>query len=605
MHKNFVRYALRQRPASALLDTEDGQRKLRPRKSKDTKAVEVATSTVNQETVFAIPELLDLITQHMNRYDLQVVIRVCRAWNAFWVPYLYSALLLNNYKRTRKYPSLWTYGEHIKNLHLTTIKWNNILHILDFTTNIQSISLRFSPLTFAQFQEFITLVPRVRFLHLHFSQANFHPWDRPLVAIANLPNLEALSWEECGAQTRIDDLLFLLKSCNNLNALDILNNRIIEELQDAEEIAPDLVRVDDDGWENTALQSLHWQYVTLGPRLTFQDESAHPHPCVRRLFKHIPNLNTVKISSIIPISALDWAYILEGRSNMQSIDIQAPPFNRFDRTYAPIEGSAVLNTIARSCSNLKILELKSIVQTTDQAFEQVMRVSHGLRRVCATNTQFGDLALMELARPPSLTGSRSSIYTLVDLELSGCVQITWHSAALVLENCGKLRTLNLAGTKAGTIDLFKGDKPWPCAKNLEKLQIDIQPVDFKPRSQDVGSWLTAALPAIPHTPYSSEENHLIRDRLRSLTALVGLGLKGQAMHFEIFDDISFAPGLRKVILCIPSDGDFYGYQEVRHGAITLGKTIFPDWIVWANTSFLYSRLDIVLTANKDRDYYDF
>ncbi|KAG0343910.1 hypothetical protein BGZ54_006015, partial [Gamsiella multidivaricata] len=137
--------------------------------------------------------------------------------------------------------------------------------------------------------------------------------------------------------------------------------------------------------------------------------------------------------------------------------------------------------------------------------------------------------------------------------------------------------------------LFKGCKPWPCAKVLERLHMDIQPLDYQPRPYGVG-WRQADLP--PLKPYTPEEQELIRERLCSFTSLLGLELGGDAMTSEILEDFSFAPKLRKVILCVPVKSNDYSnsiIQKAREMAQGRGEALFPNWIVASGFSCISSR----------------
>lgn len=108
---------------------------------------ESSVPKAHQDTVFAIPELLSLITTYLDTTDFLALILVCRAWNAFWVPHVYSKLSLCEYKRSGVYPTIENHGDHVKALTLQCTQWNNILHLLHYTPNVTSLAIHHSPLT--------------------------------------------------------------------------------------------------------------------------------------------------------------------------------------------------------------------------------------------------------------------------------------------------------------------------------------------------------------------------------------------------------------------------------------------------------------------------
>ncbi|KAI8606086.1 hypothetical protein EDD21DRAFT_361976 [Dissophora ornata] len=561
---------------------ESMQGRLHPRKSEV--KIDNAISKVNQDTVFSLPELLDIIALYLTQEDLRMAIRVCSAWNALWVPKLYSSLQLNDYTRQRKYPNLWTYGEYVKDLRLTTTRWTDVLHLLGFIPNLQSFQHRYTYMSLTQLQEFTTRVPQLRSLSLSFACSEFSPSDCTLDAVAALTNLEEISWEQPGCQVRIDHLLALLKSCTRLRALSLTHISFAEGL----ESTSDLVRVEDAGCVNTAFQSLKLM------RLMLTDSFDQAQPCIHRFFQHVPNLINVSIGHQYLFSPSDWECIFKDRSNMQRVELYS-----FGSSYLLLPADDVdgVQALTRSCPNLKVLVLKG-TPTPDEGFEQLMRVNHCLERVDVGHTKFGDLSLKELVRGPSssalASGSRSSIHSLVELDLRECSEITSRSAALIFENCEVLRYVNLFGTMAGTIDLFKGDKPWRCANTLENLRISIHSTKFE-----------ISQVMMTHNPYSLEEDRLIRERLRSLRSLVFLNLLGDALHLDLFNDCSFAPRLVQVCMVIVTstvgnlDVDDVDAEEK---IATSAKAIFPGWLLMAQRPF---RGRFTIDAKKPGHYFQY
>ncbi|KAG0246343.1 hypothetical protein B0O80DRAFT_500433 [Mortierella sp. GBAus27b] len=577
-------------PPKALQRPEDSQRRLRPRKNKASGTNDHShESRVSQEAVLNIPELLDLITSHLTKDDLRVLIQVCRAWNAFWIPYIYSTLFFRKYRRTHIYPKIQKYGDHVRSLDLYQTKWNNIVHLLDFAVNIRSLSICGMLLTDSQIQSLTETVPQLRNLRLSFTRGLTFGRGVPkttdprsMSIVAALSNLEELEWDASGA-LRVDDILCVLKACSKLRKLALSGVDIVEELQESElDNNRTLVKVDDDGWQNATLRTIKCTNIVLGARQSCHDPTKHAHPCVRRLFQHLPSLKTIQFTGTHNLSALDWHSVFDNRSIVEHVDIGISPhyWNRNRRVEAP----EALSAIAMSCSNLKTLDARNLHPTSDNAFEQLLSANHNLQRVLARSTEFGDLSLKALARPTNY---------LVELDLEECIHITSKSMDQILENCGLLRDLNLSGTKAVTTALFQSNKPWPCSKTMERLKLDIQHVGFIPRQ--------APLDHIKRcTP---EECLAIKTRLTSFTALVGLKLGGEAMSFDILDDMSFAPGLRRVILNVPFAGPdtLARYSLARTEATERGKAMFPNWIVSASAYYISYRLSCVVHANINRE----
>ncbi|KAF9353950.1 hypothetical protein BGX26_008285 [Mortierella sp. AD094] len=554
-------------------------RRPRPRRTDPTSN---NTPTVYQDTVFdtvfAIPELLGLITNYLTREDLRTLIRVCRTWNIYWIPYLYSNLRLSKYKRSRVYPKLEVYGPHVKTLRIFYTTRNNIIHILDYATNIQSLHLQ-NDLAKPQLSQIIAM---------------------------------ELVWElKDRTAVRIDDILFVIKSCRKLATLSLNCISIVEELQDInstvepEEYPDDMIKVDESGWESTSLKSLLCTHVLIGHPNSSHDGQMHVHPCIRLLFQHTPNLTSIEFSGRSNLCAADWEHIFENRSRLQRAEFWIPPTSRFfhpDNSFLlkPFPSMEALCALEKSCHMLKVLNVGNIRPTTDQAFEKVIKVNHQLEKINAKYTEFGELALKELTRLPV---TPALPHSLVELDLEGCIQVKSSGIAMVLENCERLRVLNLSGTDAGTIDLFRGNKPWVCAKSLKKLRINIQPLNHQTLRNNSG-WSEAVI--INNTaPYTEEEENMIRDRLRCFTSLLELDLKGRAMSIGIMDDVSFAPRLRNVVLNAPFRSQLDGdqtrsshYRDARDQAKKWGQEIFPNWSVWANATY---RGDLIWVIQAIRD----
>ncbi|KAI7821160.1 hypothetical protein BC939DRAFT_504476 [Gamsiella multidivaricata] len=483
-----------------------------------------------------------------------------RTWNTIWAPYLYEKLFFREYQQTRSYPKMHSYGHHVKSLQLLSIsvEWNNLVFLLNFTTSLHSLFLGNTKLSTLQLQELAEIAPQLRVLHITVRYHEAKPLECQMTPVSAFKHLEDFYWNTL-TDIRINDILFVLKSCSHLQSLALTINTLVEEIDDIKNSSlivdgmPELIKVDDDGWARASLRTLSWDSAMLGPRQSCLDYSKQPHPCIRRLFQHTPNLRMVKITGKNNISPQGWDCMFENQASIQEIELEL--------TVLAFEGgsragdSGFLSAVLKSCSNLKKFTAKHIPPTTDEAFAEVMQINHGLQKVSVKCTDFADLALHQLARlPPTLTSAGTS-HSLVELDVKGCLHITSRSAIEIFENCPLLRNLNLLGTKAGTIELLKGCRPWPCAKALESLHIDIQPLNYQHRPLDAG-WTH---------PGQAEQ--------------IGQA-EGDAMTYEILEDFSFAPKLRRAILCVPFKAECYRMnREKREMALERGKALFPNWIV--------------------------
>ncbi|KAF9353949.1 hypothetical protein BGX26_008284 [Mortierella sp. AD094] len=270
------------------------------------------------------------------------------------------------------------------------------------------------------------MAPQLRVLHLSQDVVRSGLYCS---LVATLSSLEELVWRH-GVEMRIDDILYVLKSCRKLTTLTLGYTTIVEELQDVnstvepEENPVDVINVDESGWESMSLRSLGCDNVPLGHPNSSHDGQMHVHPCIRLLFQHTPNLTSIEFSE---------------RSNLCAAD-----------------SMKALDALERSCHMLKVLNVGNIRPATDEAFEKVIKVNHQLEKVDAKYTEFGELALKELTRLPA---TPALPHSLVELDLEGCIQVKSSGIAMALENCERLRLLNLSGTDVGTIYLFKGNKP--------------------------------------------------------------------------------------------------------------------------------------------------
>ncbi|KAF9572766.1 hypothetical protein EC968_009494 [Mortierella alpina] len=507
---------------------------------------------VHQQTVFAIPELLALVTAYLDNSDLCALIRVCRAWNALWISHLYATLSLHQYKGSRVYPRVDIYGSYVRTLTLRSTKWNNVLHLLDYTPNVSSLNIQRCPISSAQFQEIIAMVPRLRTFTVLFGDECVEMSDCPLPLVSMLPELEELSWKSENtdlygdySKVLVEDILLILKSCTKLRLLRLANVFYgTEELTNLE-LVPS---IEDKVWQSRSLRLLEFDNVLLlGICGSYED--AARNLLMRRLFRHAPNLRTFKFTGVnLPCY---WTGVFESAVNLEHVELWPHDKPIVVGEHIGDLSEAVV-AMAASCSNLKVLNTQYAYSTTDECFESLMRSNRQLQRLCVKRTGFGDRSLKELLRTPSVPSAMCTPADhLVYLDLEGCHQVTSAGALPVLENCRFLQGLNLAGTRAGTLELFNGSKSWACVESLEALHIDIQPIGFQPPSS-IFARLQEEKVSTPSTvQYSMQEHTIIRERLHSLRMLTVLELRGGAMDFAIVDEASFAPRLRMLNITVP------------------------------------------------------
>ncbi|KAG0352192.1 hypothetical protein BC939DRAFT_455227 [Gamsiella multidivaricata] len=534
---------------------------LRPRRTKSGNSVDTAPK-VFQDTVFSIPELVHLITDHLIKRDLAVLIRVNRAWNSIWIPYLYKSLSFSHSDRTDVYPTICKYGDHVMTLCLTFTTWASTQHFLYFTNNLQSLTLRFQILCTSYLEQITETVPQLRALHITLEQPVVQPLDCQMTPVATLKNLKDFSW--CvNTNVRIDDILLVLRNCRQLRSLILERVAIVEELKNAHhEQEPDekkertgLSKVDDEGWVNTSLRSLNLT-VRWHP-----EDSSTTHPHFRRLFQHLPNLECIKLDWKSNVIALDWRDIFEDRATLQRT-MPESHITTIDLDHCT--GSSVRN-------DTSVMGVVMAVVHEDQALTQPTRM------------------------PRSVHVSPGISQSLVAFDIEGCLGFNSINASILLENCTALRRLNLLGTMAGTIELFKGSKPWPCANMLENLSMDIQPLDYQP-PPFMEPWPPLRL-------YTSGEMQSIWGRLCSFTSLVGLKLGGEALTFDMIQDFTFAPNLRVVNLEFPMTAD--NMATLREVALVYGQALFPNWIVSSDITYLSFRPAVAVTAHFDKTSYMF
>ncbi|KAG0352191.1 hypothetical protein BGZ54_002903 [Gamsiella multidivaricata] len=105
-----------------------------------------------------------------------------------------------------------------------------------------------------------------------------------MALLTTFKHLGRLSWT-AEIEVRVDDVLHVLKSCTQLQAVTFQNARLVQGLSRSwarkSEEKPDLIKVDDEGWTNTSLRFLTWKDVILKLWVNFVGPKQVQH-CTRQ-----------------------------------------------------------------------------------------------------------------------------------------------------------------------------------------------------------------------------------------------------------------------------------------------------------------------------------
>src|SRR5689334_5636739 len=103
------------------------KRNLRPRRINTT--IDPTAPHVFRSVVLDTPELLSHLTNYLTLTDIKKLVCVCRKWNSYWTPYIYSKVTVTKYRRTNVYPNVHKYGKYTRDLRIRDTKAANITHI--------------------------------------------------------------------------------------------------------------------------------------------------------------------------------------------------------------------------------------------------------------------------------------------------------------------------------------------------------------------------------------------------------------------------------------------------------------------------------------------
>lgn len=155
----------------------------------------------------------------------------------------------------------------------------------------------------------------------------------------------------------------------------------------------------------------------------------------------------------------------------------------------------------------------------------------------------GLLRLLGIDPEPAFHAHRRSTPALIRLDVN-CDGPTYRSGARILQECVRLKAVDLSGSKIASLELFQDDAVWPSAPFVKELNLDFKPLDM-PSSYDFhhGSALMARIPR-----FSASEQKQIWNRLRSMANLRKLSLSGYPIDFALVADMSFAKQLESGII---------------------------------------------------------
>lgn len=125
------------------------------------------------------------------------------------------------------------------------------------------------------------------------------------------------------------------------------------------------------------------------------------------------------------------------------------------------------------------------------------------------------------------------------LHVDYCYSLTHRSVTRILQYCDRLQTVELERTNIATIELFEDTNVWPCASSIQRLSLDIKPVEFESKYYyNHHLALRDGVPAL-----FAKEQRRIRNRLQSFVNLRQLNLTGYPIDFTVVEDMSFAKRL--------------------------------------------------------------
>ncbi|KAG0368782.1 hypothetical protein BC939DRAFT_195455 [Gamsiella multidivaricata] len=265
--------------------------------SKDS-SVEDAPAMTPQARVLSMPELAYVISPYLARNDICAMMNINRTWMELGSFYLYENLTFRGdqsiFYISKRY-------QYIKSLDFKYVGWNRVESLLGNCINLRSLTFSYRTLRFSELQEIVGLAPRLQDLHITLCHYNTESVCLPISIVARLTDLRELEWESL-SEIRVDDVLFIVKSCPYLHTLILGAITPVERFSNIGVMRSraadlkDLVRVDESGWASMSLQSLTFNYPRLEGWYPSSNGPDSVHPFIRRFFRHVPNLRKIGIS---------------------------------------------------------------------------------------------------------------------------------------------------------------------------------------------------------------------------------------------------------------------------------------------------------------------
>lgn len=425
-------------------------RKLRARQQPTTHTTNTNVSKEYQDRVFSIPELQAIITAYLTRKDLKALMLTCRAWFEFCIPAIYREVLLVKYKRSRVYPKIHKYGQHVQVLRLHETNVHGSLHAIEHTPHLRRLHLSNARLSRSGLESILSSTPdQLTHLRLElYSRTKRDAWGEgspwfpePMIQpVTHFCNLRKLQWHAPGMTVHVDDILRVLKVCPHLESLWL-------------------------GQVNV---------VYLGSGVNGPRHERH-------MYKPDP------AGHLVPIPEADLDVLYSGR---------------------------------------QLQEL--VLETVDISDESLLRLL-GID--------------LEPKYPSDDSSHNRSISALVHLRVVS-EGPTYRSGARILQECTRLKAIDLVYSRIASLELFQGDAVWPSAPFMTRVWLTIKPLGI-PIKYYFNHYL-AQQEGVP--VYSVTEQRQILRRFQSMVSVRFLKISGYPIDFTVVEDVSFARQIERAYI---------------------------------------------------------
>ncbi|KAF8976878.1 hypothetical protein BGZ46_007883 [Entomortierella lignicola] len=354
-----------------------------------------------------IPELINIVCLHLDKYSLLSGALVSRSWYNTCKPLLWESCSFS----AEQYNAFHdVFDEHAPLIHYLEAKHRLIGGEMRFVSqhcvNLKALTLRFCQMSPSSLDLLCNGIPRVQYLTFDLCPGvNTTSLASRLARLPSLTHLEinAHKQDRGSGDWRENDMAFMLTQCLLLKQLKIVGADLSH------------VHLFEVQRHPTALRLEDIQLVS-----TFITENA-----LKNLLGKSPNL---------------FRLILLHNANKNS----------------------TVQAIAENCPNLRSLELKNSKSIATSAFDSVFKGCPLLTNLDISHTLIYDSVILTLAH---------NCHSLRVLDLKGCSRITHiaflelmstlkHLQYLCVEECTKLK-----------IEAFSGATPWSCRESLEVLEM--------------------------------------------------------------------------------------------------------------------------------------